>query len=256
MATEPKKSEIPAQTSMEAMRQARPPTVMTRITWTRPVVWAPLVLGAVSVVGYFLLQASLLFLLLSVLSLGFFAVSFFVVALASKGIETERQRQLGWSSDEEKARGIRRLLGRAQYEEATGPWAERGVEQAEQAIAKMKAFQKVLGQKFEPHELTFSRYQETAREVYSSVLASLEQTGHILTGMATLKDGDLLRSQRKEVEQRLEQNEKGLSALDEVTAALARVDTGRGLSGPDLETALARLQELASRAEKYSKGRS
>jgi len=221
--------------------------------WRRPVLILPASIGTLSIGGYFVLHHPFIFISLALISFGFFTVSFFGLALANKGLQAERQMQAGIGSDEEKAREIRRLLGRSQYEEMTSTFAERGVEQVEQATTKMKAFKKVLEQKFEPNEFTSFRYLDAAREVYVSVLTSLEQVGQFLIAMATLKEGQLLESQRQEVKQRLDHNEKGLLALDEVTTALSRVDTGRGLGGQDLDSALAQLQELAARAGKYSK---
>ncbi len=220
---------------------------------SRPVVWGPLALGTGGLIGYFLLHHPVFFLSLSILSFLVFGVSFFVFALARKGLEAERQQKLGLDSDEEQARKIKRLLGRARYEESTAAPAERAVEQVDQAVAKMKAFKKILKSKFDSREFTYSRYSDSAGEVFLSVLASLGQVSDLLTGMAPLKSGEVFDSQKREVERRLDQNEKGLAALDEVIAALSRVDTGRGLASQDLESALAQLQELAARAGKYSK---
>lgn len=226
----------------------------------RPAIWGSLAVGTASLVGFFVLHHPIIFLTFSVLSFGFFVVSFIALALARKGLEADRRQQLGGgltsgglASEDEPVRAIKRLLSKAQYEEATGALAERGVAQADQAIAKMKSFRKILAAKFDPREFTSARYGDAAREVYLSVFASLEQVSGLLTGMATLKSGELFEGQKQEVIKRLELNEKGLLALDEVTAALSRIDTGRGLGSQDLDSALAQLKELAARAEKYSK---
>ena len=156
---------------------------------------------------------------------------------------------------------------------------------AEQLAAlqqKRAALIKVLDRRLDPSELTYSRYQSTAQQVYRSALGNLQEVavandslgsidiGYIQRRIAELDhDGGASESTQREREtlaQRaalrddqlarigrlLAQNEAALTTLDRTTSALADVPVGQ--RPEEADEAMAALEDLADRARMYAIG--
>ncbi|HEX9865035.1 MAG TPA: hypothetical protein VGC03_08735 [Acidimicrobiia bacterium] len=135
----------------------------------------------------------------------------------------------------------------------------------------------VLNRRLESGELTYGRYLSTAQGVYLATLENLREVAvavdsvsaidddYIVQRLDELADLDddaaksergslqdrraLLHSQEKKIAALLSENESAMTMLDRTTTALADAPIGR--QPQDAKAAMAALQELADRAERY-----
>jgi hypothetical protein len=157
-----------------------------------------------------------------------------------------------------------------------------GVAQLGQLRRKFDSMTSVLMLRLDAGELTYSRYLDTAEQVYLSAIDNLHDIAISLRSVSTIDrqvlDGRLadLRgdaragpaSQREieTLEQRrlmldhqvskvtdlLVQNETAMTALDHAATALANARMGKGHASVELDQALQDLDQLARRATKYA----
>jgi hypothetical protein len=160
--------------------------------------------------------------------------------------------------------------------------AKEAIAQLERFSDKLRTFEDVLDDKLDPGEITFQRFMGIAEQVYLSGLDNLRQVAsarkgagavdetYIRSRIKQLKSGDgpeLSKAKKDEVaslEKQLEiatkhsgsveallaQNEQALAQMDAALAAVAEMKTGSASVG--METAMADLQHIASRAGAYS----
>lgn len=164
-----------------------------------------------------------------------------------------------------------------------------GKEHADQALkqfrmvqARFDTMQNLLGAKFEPTELTFSRYFVAGEQAFLSVLDTLDGVVARLQSastidpryhderlnalkrqkalapadeaeLRTLKERMALReSQLDTVNTLLTFNENAITEFDRVNAAIAEVKGAKAQTSVDLESAMRELETLAQRARKLS----
>jgi len=136
----------------------------------------------------------------------------------------------------------------------------------------------VLDQRLQPGELTYSRYQTTAQQVYLAVITNLREVAVALRSISTINPAyiegrlgelsgqtgesteqeassltdrqSLAVTQESKVAYLLAQNESAMTLLDRTATALA--DAPIGLTPQDAEAAMSALEELADRAGRYA----
>jgi hypothetical protein len=163
--------------------------------------------------------------------------------------------------------------------------AKEAMAQLDRFTEKLRIFEDVLDDKLDPKELTFQRFMGIAEQVYLSGLDNLRQVAsvrksaggvdeaYIRNRIKQLKTGgelsksknDELASLEKQlelaakhsgsIEALLAQNEQALAQMDQALAAVADMKTGSTHSTVGMETAMADLQQIASRASAYSNTR-
>ena len=145
---------------------------------------------------------------------------------------------------------------------------------------KRQSLVNVLNRRLDAGELTYSRYLATSQQVYNSALHNLQEVAVAYESISSIDEGYIDRrlselagddrddasvvreretlesrrqigqSQRSKIAQLLAQNESALTALNRTTTALADVPIGK--RPEDAETAMAALEQLASRAGDYA----
>jgi hypothetical protein len=160
--------------------------------------------------------------------------------------------------------------------------ATQGVGQLDQLQRKFDSMIGVLSSRLDAGELTYSRYLDTAEQVYLSAIDNLQDVAISLRSVSTIDramlDGrlsdlrgspqpgassqreietleqrrELLTQQTDKVSNLLVQNETALTALDHAATALADARMGKGSASVELEHALQDLDQLARRAGRYA----
>jgi len=163
--------------------------------------------------------------------------------------------------------------------------AKEAMAQLDRFTEKLRIFEDVLDDKLDPKELTFQRFMGIAEQVYLSGLDNLRQVAsvrksaggvdeaYIRNRIKQLKTGGELSKAKKDelaslekqlelaakhsgsIEALLAQNEQALAQMDQALAAVADMKTGSTHSTVGMETAMADLQQIASRASAYSNTR-
>jgi hypothetical protein len=163
--------------------------------------------------------------------------------------------------------------------------SKQGLQQLRLVQDRYKALSKLLEKRLDPGELSYSRFQGTAQQVYFSVLDNLQQVSEILEAAcgidtqyiaereAVLKkqkqaakaDRDekaslerrrqLQSSQYAAADELLAKNEEALTQLEATNTRLAAVRTKKGLASTEMEEALRDLQDLAGRSQRLSLGK-
>ncbi|MBU6153354.1 MAG: hypothetical protein KGP28_03535 [Bdellovibrionales bacterium] len=157
-----------------------------------------------------------------------------------------------------------RMIRKVRYLENVGDLGERVASQAEQIPERMDHFVKMLGLKFDSGELAFQRYLSAAETTRLALLDQLQLAAAALGALGAARVGteedspairerlELRAEQEGKIRGILEFNERALTELDRVSAAISEVRTSRGLTDVALEDVLKELAELAGRAKKYS----
>lgn len=235
---------------------------------------------AVTVTGLILLVGGMI----SVLSAGFGLFSTLAIGAGVAVLITNRllirssQPLLDGANQVEanrelKLKELKRYISKAQYLEHVGDLGEKTAAQLNQISERFKKFQDLLALKFNPSEITYSRYFSAAEQTFLSILDNLHQAATSLNNISSMDptytddqlkgngSGDMVAlKERKSLREKqvsivtelLSFNEKAITEFDRVSTALSEVQTQRGQSDTGLETAMAELAELASRAKKYS----
>ena len=165
--------------------------------------------------------------------------------------------------------------------------AIKGVESlAAQAVAQLSGIQEkfenvkeLLNMKLHKEELTYARFMGAAEQVNLSVLDNLKDMVSLLKSagsihpdyirkhldklahsqtQAEMTQGTSLRDRLKLREQQLEKagailtgNEEAMTQMEKISAAVAEWQTDNRFTETDFESAISRLQQLASRAHEY-----
>lgn len=174
---------------------------------------------------------------------------------------------------QESFKELKRYIGKTRYLENVQETGEGIAEQLKQVLERYKRYQELLEQKFNPSEITFSRYLSVAQETFLALMDNLHKAATLANNLSSMDYSYLENmrdkatsideytlSQRKAhydrqlflVRELLAFNEKAITEIDKVSVALAEVKTRRGLSDTSLESAMADLTKLAHRAKKYS----
>jgi hypothetical protein len=159
---------------------------------------------------------------------------------------------------------------------------DQGVTQLKLLKRKFESMTAVLVQRLDAGELTYSRYLDTAEQVYLSAIDNLQEVAISLRSISTIdgqelearlaelrKTGETERGSLMEIEtleQRrslharqvdkvahlLVQNETAMTAIDHASGALADARMGKGHASIELNQALRDLDQLARRAQSYA----
>lgn len=157
-----------------------------------------------------------------------------------------------------------------------------GLAQVDGLQQKYRAFETVLRRKFNPAEMTFTRYLGITEQVFLAGLDNLSRIADTLHGLSAIDvrsveqrlshlagDGieseaqdretealkerlTLLERQRGRIDAWLAENERAMTQIDHAMAAIADLDTSQGHAELDIETAMQELHTLAERAPAYS----
>ena len=159
--------------------------------------------------------------------------------------------------------------------------SKEGMKQFKRLADKFMTFNGLLKSKLKPGELTYSRYNAMAEQVYLGALDNLNDLANTLKGIQsideryikkrlddlsnpndnehTLKEAqalkarlELLQKQREKVDFYLSQNEEAMTRMDEAIVAITELKTEDTRADMDLELAMTHLQEIASRAKDYN----
>jgi hypothetical protein len=160
--------------------------------------------------------------------------------------------------------------------------AEQGLDQLRMIRQKLESLTDVLRRRLDAGELTYGRYLGTAQQVYLATLDNLGEIVVILTSVGAIDRDYIIRrsaelgeaedaspERRREIESLAErhgllerqlgkiaslyaQNEAAMTALDNTAMALAETRTSKGQASVDAEAAMAALENLAKRADKYA----
>lgn len=178
-------------------------------------------------------------------------------------------------------KALKRALKRCRHlDHVDSRVAETALEQFEQGEDRFTQLQVRLEAKFDRSELTYSRYMSAAELVHQAILGNLRdveammqhlesinapyaraelkkqatgaQTADISTIESLSERLRLAEQTEAKIRANLAYNERALTELDRVTAAVLEIKTSKGSPSIDLEAAMEELRELAARAKKYS----
>jgi hypothetical protein len=128
------------------------------------------------------------------------------------------------------------------------------------------AIQRHLRARLSPSELTFQRYEGTARRAWSRALQELEDATSLVESLSVLDTGsrsaaglpaaepqDPRSARRQRLQLALAESERAIAALERLDLALVSdLRTGAAERSDDLDALAAELDRLASRARSYS----
>jgi hypothetical protein len=153
---------------------------------------------------------------------------------------------------------LKRHILKSRYLENVGDLGDRVADQMELAAGRFEKLRALLGLKFDLTELTYGRYLGVAEAAFLSVVDNLH-TAAISLAALDVKDNSadperlaLRQQQLTKVRQLLTLNERAITELERVTAALGEVKTRRGEGSQSLDAVMEQLTELANRAKLYS----
>ena len=245
-------------------------------TWWRAVAsyppsWIAIAAVVAAVVAILLLlEPSTPFTLL-VIGVGIVAIAAWPVLLATSGTLSSIQFQA--PKLPEVSAGELRIL-RAELEQLSDP---RPAYQLQAIGEKRDNLTSILDERLQSGELTYSRYQSTAQQVYLAVIGNLREVAiakksvraididYIDNRLEELRAGDdeaqteitsledrraLATTQDAKATYLLAQNESAMTLLDRTATALANAPIG--ISTQDAEAAMEALNDLADRAGKYA----
>ncbi len=159
--------------------------------------------------------------------------------------------------------------------------SQEGKKQFKRLADKFLTFNGMLKNKLKPGELTFSRYNAMAEQVYLGALDNLNDLANTMKGIQsidekyinkrldelanpndsehTLKEVDalqarleLLNKQREKIDFYLSQNEEAMTRMDEAIVAITDLKTEDMRADMDLEMAMSHLQDIAKRSKDYN----
>lgn len=161
-------------------------------------------------------------------------------------------------------------------------YGRQGHEQFALIEKKYQRLRELLQKKFQVGEVTYGSFLGAAEQVYLSVLDNLLKIVALIQSAETIdpvyiaeriKDVQSLKKvteaderEWQALQQQLElrdkqldqvntlitENEESMTAMDQTIAAIAEVQTGKGLAEVDIHSAIARLQEIAGRAKLFN----
>jgi|GEM_PF-5762244 len=182
------------------------------------------------------------------------AVVFMAASLLRKSLEaTNAQPQ-----HLDRMKELKRHILKSRYLENVGDLGDRVADQMELAAGRFDKMRALLGLKFDITELTYARYYGVAEAAYLSVVDNLHAAAISLVSLDvkdTSADAErtaLRQQQLAKVRQLLALNEKAITELERVSAALGEVKTRRGEGSQSLDAVMEQLAELANRAKLYS----
>jgi hypothetical protein len=253
-----------------------------------PIMKTTLVLGLLSAgVGFFVVGIVCSILVLGV-SLGIMGIIFSLSYWGFRdNIKQDYLEELQKKITEQKNKKLKELKSDLDYcLKFTGKdkYVVQARKQYDDINNKFSSFEKLLVKKFNPNELTFARFMETAEQTYGAILDNLET---IVLSFIALKDVDLdylenryeelkkvINSKQSEnfdleefqaiqtridsreqkfyeVDEILSKNEKALTELQNLSFQLSSVKTYEGRAKQDIDKTLQELLNLIQSVHKY-----
>lgn len=185
----------------------------------------------------------------------------------------------------ERERLLETLSGDLQHS-ATVPGAEHYAYQGQQQFIKIDKkyhrLRELLQKKFKVGELTYGSFLGAAEQVHLSVIDNLLRIVSLIESAETIdpeyiagriqavqslkkvteaderefealqKRLNLRDNQLQQVNTLLTENEESMTVMDETIAAIADVQTGKGLADSDLQSAMTHLKEIAGRTKLFN----
>ena len=175
---------------------------------------------------------------------------------------------------------LEKRLGERAANDGTNGYGDQALKQFGMVQKRFETMQSLLATKFEPTELTYSRYFVAGEQAFLSVLDTLEgivsrlhsanaiEPGYYKERMNALErqkplgsaDQDELRTLEERMRLRASQldavntlltfNENAITEFDRVNAAIAEVKGAKAQTSVDLDSAMRELEALAQRAKK------
>jgi len=252
-------------------------SAITRQTVQHPVVLYPAVIGVLGILSGLLLDAGLMSWIIGFAGIAISILTFGVnrgfrkEAFASEYVE-ELITQL-----EKKRKDYTKQLESVLNDVGS----EEGKKQFKRLADKFITFNTMLKNKLKPGEITFSRYNAMAEQVYLGALDNLNDLANTMKGIHsideeyinkrlaelvnpdasehTLKEVDalnsrleLLKKQREKINIYLSQNEEAMTKMDEAIVAITDLKTEDMRADMDLELAMSHLQDIAKRSKDYN----
>jgi hypothetical protein len=164
-------------------------------------------------------------------------------------------------------------------------YGRQGQEQFIMVGKKYDRLRELLKKKFKTGELTYGTYLGAAEQVYLSVLDNLLKIVSLMQSVETIDPAyiaskteelrslkqvdpaderefetlqtrfELRQNLLQQINTLLTENEESVTAMDETIAAIAELQTGKGLAEVDLQTAMSRLREVAGRTSLYKEAK-
>lgn len=111
---------------------------------------------------------------------------------------------------------------------------------------------RILKEKFDPGELTYSRYHNAISDMTHHMLQNFKLLSHTLQSIETSTSAEESEKQNSLCLDLLSMNDNGLKQLSELGHNLSLVNAG-GSTSPEMDETLTQLKQLALQAKKYSK---
>jgi len=162
---------------------------------------------------------------------------------------------------------LRRRLMLAAFKTSVRAEANAALERLRRLEHVWPAIQRHLRARLSPSELTFQRYEGTARRAWSRALQELEDATSLVESLAVLDTGrpsppglpasereDPRSARRQRLQAALAEAERAIAALERLDLALVSdLRTGAAARSDDLDALAEELDRLASRASRYSR---
>jgi len=207
------------------------------------------------------------------------------VLMRPDSVAAQHFRELHEKLSAQRARMLADLEARLEKSvalEGCKTYADQALKQLHMVQTRFETMQSLLASKFEPTELTYSRYFVAGEQAFLAVLDTLDSIVARLQSacaidpkyyeeranatrrqkavaradedeMRTLKERMTLReTQLDSVNTLLTFNENAITEFDRVNAAIAEVRGAKAQTGVDLDSAMRELEALAERAKKLS----
>jgi hypothetical protein len=207
------------------------------------------------------------------------------VLVRPESVAAQHYRELHAQLAEKRARMLIELesgLKKSCDVEACKAYASQGLQQFGMVQKRFDTMQSLLASKFEPTELTYSRYYVAGEQAFLAVLDTLDSiVGRLQSACAidpkyhdervnavkrqksrAAADEEELRTLRERMSLRDAQldtvntlltfNENAITEFDRVNAAIAGVKGVKSQTAVDLDSAMHELESLAARAKKFS----
>ena len=252
-------------------------SAITKQTVQQPIVLYPAVIGVLGILAGFLLDAGLMSWLVGIGGIAISVISFGInrgfrkEAFASEYVE-ELILQL-----EKKRKDYTIQLETVLNDVGS----EEGQKQFKRLADKFLTFNNMLKNKLRPGEITFSRYNAMAEQVYLGALDNLNDLANTMKGIQSIDEDyinkrlgelgnpndsehtlkevdalnsrlDLLQKQQDKIDFYLSQNEEAMTKMDEAIVAITDLRTEDMRADVDLELAMSHLQEIANRSQDYN----
>jgi len=179
----------------------------------------------------------------------------------------QRQKQYEQSLKQLLNKGLREC----QNQEEIKAFAIKGQEQFSGIEEKLTSIRELLEIKLQTGEMTYGRFWGAAEQVSLSVLDNLKEAVSTMKSMVTIHKkkirkrlralkakkninlNDEKESQALAKRLQLWHNEEAMTEMEQISASVAGWDTDGRFADSDFESAIARLQELASHAHEYNR---